>query len=762
MLCIIPGMNSRYDHQHHEEKIYALWRELDAFNPDSELNQTRPNKTDKTFTIMMPPPNANDALHIGHATFLSLEDIMIRYHRMLGDDTLWLPGTDHAGIETQFLYEKKLKKNKQSRFDFDRQTLYQNIWDYVQENSDVAVNQMKRIGASADWSRFRFMLEPELVDIVLNTFKNLHDQDLVYRDQQLVNYCTNCGTSFSELEVEYQDQDTPLYYVKYPMADNPAEHIIIATVRPEPIFADTHLAVHPKDEKNHHLIGKHVLNPITDQKMTIIADEFVDPDFGTGIVKLTPAHDPHDFEVAKKHDLPINQAFDLEGKLTPLAGKYAGMRIKKARAEIVEELKSKDLIDHIDEKYHNRIGCCYRCKRPLEPLPLPQFFVRVRPLVEPILKDLEAGNFTVHGAGHDKILKHWLENLRDWNISRQIVWGIQMPIWYDVTQYPETMATILSHTEDGKKQVITASIAELQEKGHSLEDIRQKLQTLRPPANAEYTVQTDSPGENFIRETDTFDTWFSSSQWPFSTLQSLGTDEFNRFYPTQVMETGYDILPFWVMRMLFMGKFATGKLPFTDVYLHGLVRDEKGLKMSKSKGNVINPLEIIDEFGADSLRMALTIRSSAGLDKSVGRADFKAMRNFTNKLWNASRFILLMAEEQGLDENTKKPGDESFQKQLNATVAEITQQLNDFKLGLAAETAYNQFWHWFCDECIEATKDGQISLFKLTQGLLTFLSILHPFVPFVTEAIWQTMAEDENLEKLLPAKTAIGSAWPTV
>lgn len=782
-------MDSRYNHTTLEDQTYQLWQDNQVFNPDNpkqpyqqavKNNAAASSDKRKKFAIMMPPPNANDPLHIGHAMFLTIEDIMIRFHRMLGYDVLWLPGTDHAGIETQFVFEKKLKQKKQSRFQFDRETLFKMIWDYVQENSTVAVDQMKKIGASADWSRFVFMLDPKNVEVVLDTFFELNEKGLIYRDLRLVNFCVHCGTAFSDLEIEHVDQTTSLYYVKYLLADDTTQHISVATVRPEPIWADTHLAVHPRNPKTKHLIGKQVLNPLTDQPMTIIADEFVDPEFGTGIVKLTPAHDPNDFEVAKKHDLPINIAITTHGRIADGGGEFAGMKVTAARQAVVAKLQDKNLIEKIDTNYQNRAGVCYRCKHVIEPLPLPQFFISVKPLTQPILSDLAAGNFVVHGAGHDKILKHWLENLKDWNISRQIVWGIRMPIWYKVSENPTIQITFL----DKNKEKITGQLGELLNT-YNLPMITAGLQELHAPVEATYEVSLEQPGTDYIQETDTFDTWFSSSQWPFSTLKALDLKNdlpnqtakaaststnstqtnFDRFYPTQVMETGYDILPFWVMRMLMMGTFATGQLPFSTVYLHGLARDQKGQKMSKSKGNVINPLEIIEKYGADALRMALVIRSSAGLDKSVGEPDFKAMRNLGNKIWNASRFVTLLLEEseKGATEvtaNDISANDAAFNKRLGQIVTAVTQQLTDYKIGLAAETVYNEFWHWFCDESIEQAKAGKLSKQTLLSGLVTFLQLLHPFVPFVTEAVWQSFKE-QNLLDAKKADLLALNPWPT-
>ncbi len=806
-------MESRYDHVQAENEMYAIWEETDAFNPDSASNLARQNATKQgneddskqpsnAFSIIMPPPNANDPLHIGHAMFVSLEDIMTRFHRMNGDKTVWIPGTDHAGIETQFVYEKKLKKQGKSRFDFDRQTLFNDIMTYVKENSDVAVNQIKKLGASADWSRFTFTLDLDVVTFVTDTFKKLADDDLVYRDLQLVNFCVNCGTSFSDLEVNHVDQTSPLYYVRYRLADNPSEYITLATTRPEPLWADTHLAVHPDNKKTKHLIGKKVLNPLTDAAMEIIADEFVDPEFGTGIVKLTPAHDFDDFAVAKKHDLPIIIAVDRRGKMMAGAGKYAGLSSKAAREAVVADLQAKTsaeypdgLIEKIDTNYQNRIGTCYRCGRVLEPLPLPQFFIKVnenkKSLTKVALKALDDGKTIVHGAGREKILRHWLENLKDWNISRQIVWGIRIPVWYEVTGHEDKITVSFLNPVQVLEQ---GTLADLLEK-YSIEEIETGLQQLFADHSVPYSISIEKPTGNkvdsvqantdsthnsknekktnlaaknemlYLPETDTFDTWFSSAQWPVVTLKTNKSSDFKDFYPTTVMETGYDILPFWVMRMMLMGIYITGETPFKEVYLHGLVRDAKGQKMSKSKGNVINPLEVVEKFGADALRMALVIRSTPGLDKSVSEQDFKAMRNFSNKIWNAARFISLQdenpdhevsAEMAETSELGTAPEDVVFLEKLATIAAEVTKHLTERKIGLAADVLYNEFWHWFCDECIEKQKQGKISMKVLQEGLHTFLHLLHPFMPFVTEKIWQELrTTDDSLPEQL-----ITAPWP--
>ena len=706
-------MHKQYKHQEFEEGIYKLWEKSGGFGPGKG----------KPFTIIMPPPNANDPLHIGHAMFVTVEDILIRYHRMRGEAALWLPGTDHAGIETQFVFEKKLAKEGKSRFDFEREILYQMIWDYVQENSEVAVEQMKKLGASADWSRFKFTLDPDIMDIVLQTFEQLYQDGLVYRDVRLVNYCTHCGTAFSELEVKHVERTTPLYYMRY-------GPFTLATVRPETKFGDTAVAVNPKDKRYKDWVGKEVeIEGLMGKfKMRVIADSYVDRDFGTGVVKVTPAHDPNDFEIWQRHKQEIpgpKQVIGFDGKLNELTGKYAGLRVNEARKKIAEDLQTKGLLEKVDENYKHSIGVCYRCGTVIEPLPLPQWFIRVRPLTEPVLRALKEKRVRIYGAGHDKILKHWLTNLKDWNISRQIVWGIRMPIWYC------------------EKEHVVVS--------------REK------PSEC-----PECGGKELVQETDTFDTWFSSAQWPFATLMagdkrqvtSNKKSDFEKFYPTQVMETAYDILVFWVMRMLMMGLYKTGKVPFETVYLHGLIRDEKGQKMSKSKGNVINPLDVMKVYGADALRMALVIRSTPGSDKNVGEKDIEAMRNLTNKIWNAGRYIIGRISNSQFSISNEFSNDSIFKEKLNQIIKEVTRQLEDMRIGLAAETVYNEFWHWFCDEAIESNKKQVTSDKVLAEGLVIFLKLLHPLVPFVTEAVWRELRE-KGLVNRDESKILMLSLWPT-
>ncbi|GIK84498.1 MAG: valine--tRNA ligase [Patescibacteria group bacterium] len=763
-------MEPRYLHQQTEEKMYDLWEKADAFNPDAvlELRKKENNPvTNKPFSIVMPPPNANDPLHVGHAMFVSLEDVLIRYNRMLGNDTIWIPGTDHAGIETQFVFEKKLAAKDQSRFNFDRSTLFQMIWDYVQENSGVAVDQIKKLGASADWSRFKFTLDKDIVSNVLQTFETLYKDGLVYRDFKLVNYCLKCGTSYSELEVDHKDQVDPLHTIQY-------GPLTVATVRLETIFGDVAVAVNPNDKRYKQYIGTQieVEFPWGTKKMPVIADEYVDPEFGTGAVKVTPYHDPNDFMMWTNHKNEISEVpqpvINTSGKLYNadqnnilIPKEYVGLGIvnaRKAALEAYKTYKGGALLLNTNEKYSHSVGICYRCGRQIEPLPLPQFFISVNHeknnLVQNALQALDSGATKIHGAGREKILRHWLNNLKDWNISRQIVWGIGIPVWYQISGY-ENKITV--NFLDKEKKYTSALLSEALQT-YSLEEIEQNLQSMNADISVPYVVSLSKPSnDQYLQETDTFDTWFSSSQWPVVTLKNAKPGDFDRFYPTSVMETGYDILPFWVMRMMLLGIYMTQKTPFSDVYLHGLVRDQKGQKMSKSKGNVINPLSVKEEYGADALRMALVIRSTPGQDKSVGLPDFKAARNLTNKVWNAARFVMLQTEKPSEGSAEKDaPQDEAFEKKLKEVVQTVTKQLNDFKIGLAADTVYTEFWHWYCDECIEASKSGHISRKALLQGMLIFLKLLHPFMPFITEAIWQEF----SILNITKEKLLITANWP--
>ena len=682
-------MDKVYKHKEVENKIYKNWEEKGFFKPAV-------NPRGKPFSIILPPPNANAPLHFGHAMY-TVEDILIRFHRMMGDKTLWLPGADHAGFETQFVFEKKLEKEGKSRFDFDQEILYKMIWDFVSENRPVMEGQLRRLGYSLDWSRGKFTLDPEIIKIVYKTFKKLYDDGLVYRAERLVNYCTYDGTSFSDLEVIYEERRDPLYYVKY-------GPLVLATTRPETKFGDTAVAVHPQDNRYKQYIDKEIdiETVLGKAKIKVIADKFVDPEFGTGVVKITPAHDFDDNEVASRHNLPLKQVIGFDGKLNDKAGKFEGMYVKQARKAVVEEMQKKGLIEKIDENYTHRIALCYKCKNPIEPLPLEQWFLKTKPLAKPAIEAIKKGKIKFYPKRHDKTILNFLENIKDWNISRQIVWGIRIPAWKD---------------KKSGKWVVT---------------------------------EGEVPEGNFKQETDTFDTWFSSGKWPFATLQTTKERDFETFYPTSVMETMYDILLFWVARMIMLGIYITGEIPFRDVVLHGAVKDPFGKKMSKSKGNVVDPLEIVEEYGADSVRFALIYGTAFGNDQALSYPKLINSRNFANKLWNIARLIIDYKPEKYDKEFSGK--DREILGKSEELIKKVTKSIENYRFHEASEAIYEFTWHEFADKYIEEAKGRrEESQLALETVLGTILKLLHPFMPFITEEIYQ---------KINPGKYLIVADWP--
>lgn len=691
-------MDSQYDHQKYEAEIYKKWEDSGAFTP--EIDEKK-----KPFTIIMPPPNANDPLHVGHARFVAIEDVLIRYHRMSGDSALWLPGSDHAGIETQYVFEKKLREKGQSRFDFDRSTLYKMIWDYVQENTGLMESQLKKLGASCDWTRFKFTLDPDIVKLVYKTFKKLYNDGLIYRGERIVNYCPRCGTAYSQLEVDYVERDDKLYYLDYGT-------LIIATTRPETIFADTAVAVNPKDERFKKLVGLTAKIPLpisgsesqhntVYREIPIIADNLVEIDVGTGALKITPAHDPTDFEIGQKHNLPTISIIDAGGRMIGTPAKYVGMKADVAREEVVKDLDKAGKLVKI-EPIHHTVGTCYRDHGNIEPTISKQWFLKVKPMVDKSLSAIKKGEVKFAVKKYEKIAKNWYKNLKDWNISRQIVWGIRIPA-YRCNKCLEWTIT------DGQIPTTCDNC------GH----------------------------DKLSQDTDTFDTWFSSGQWPFATLKTTKPGDFEYFYPTSVMETAYDILPFWVIRMIMFGTYVENKVPFREVLIHGLIRDREGQKISKSKGNVINPIEMAEKYGADALRMGILWGALVENDVSLSEENINAQRKFCNKVWNASRFVSQFSGEAKLNQ--------SFDNHLSEVVKKTTRYLDKYKLNQAAELLYSEFWHWYCDKCIESAKKGEIGDKQLKEGLVTFLKLLHPLMPFVTEQIWSEIGEKGLL---------ITSSWP--
>lgn len=686
-------MDKNYDHTK-ESEIYDLWEKSGALTP-------HPAKNKLPFTIIMPPPNASDPLHIGHAREVATQDMLIRYHRMKGNPTLWLPGADHAGIETQFVFEKKLKVKGKSRFDFDRDTLYKMIWDYVQNNKTGMESQLKILGASCDWTRNKFTLDPDIIKIVYQTFKKMFDDGLIYRGAKMVNYCPRCGTNFSQLEIETLEKEDFLYFIDY-------KTITIATTRPETIFADCAVAVNPKDKTYKSLVGKNALIPLINRRIPIISDEMVDITTGTGALKITPAHDPTDFEIGQSHHLKFISVIDEKGRMINTPEKYLGMKVEAARKEVVKDLEASGKIIKT-EKIKHVVGTCYRDHGLIEPKPSEQWFLKVKPLTELALKAIKSGDVKFVANRYKKIATHWLKNLYDWNISRQIVWGIKIPAWKCTKCDNWTITKGNTPKSCGK-----------------------------------------CGNEKLAQDTDTFDTWFSSSQWPFATLKSCRPGDFEYFYPTTVMDPSYDILPFWVIRMIMLGLYVTDKVPFKHVLLHGLVRDKFGVKISKSKGNVIDPIEMTNKYGADALRVASIWGILVENDNCLSEENIRGQRNFVNKIWNASRFVMQFTKTA--DKNPQ------FESKINTVVQEVTNHIESFRLSQAVELLYSEFWHWYCDEAIEQAKLGKIGTEEMRWGLETFLKLLHPFAPFVTETIWQEL---KGLRKY-PDQLLITSSWPKI
>lgn len=725
----------------YEPRLTKWWEENRFF--EAKIDPAK-----KPFTILLPPPNANAPLHAGHALYV-VEDILCRYHRMLGDPTLFLPGTDHAGIETQFVLEKKLQKEGKSRFDFDRQTLYKMVHDFVEENRGIATQQLRRLGFSLDWSREKYTLDPKILETVYATFKKLHTDGLVYRDERLVNYCTKCGTGFSNLEIDHVEETTSLYYMKY-------GPFTLATTRPETKFGDTAVAVNPNDDRYKHLIDTVFTydSLIGPREMRVIADDAVDLEFGTGAVKVTPAHDHNDFEIAKRHNLPRVKVIDRFGKLTEVAGRFAGMSVKAARAAVVAELTAKGDIVKIDEKYQHRVSKCYKCQTIIEPLLIPQWYIRVETLIKKVLELIDQKKVQIFPERFEGELRRWLETAPDWNISRQIVWGPQIPAWYDLTETPELEVTFL----DQNKNRINGKFIELKDQ-YNFATIKNGLQNLIAPTDAKYYLNPkDAPTENVLQETDTFDTWFSSGQWPLTTLGYPDSEDFKYFYPTSVLDTMWDILPFWVMRMLMFGIYMTGKIPFKTVHMHSRVVDAKGQKMSKSKGNVINPMELTDKYGADALRFALVFGVAPASDIPLGEEKLIGGRNFVTKLWNIGRFIITQNNEHPIKNPSPPtlPENLTIQAEIITLTEKVTAYLNELEISLALNELYDYIWNTFASIHIEDIKGrtgDTESLPTITRAYQALLHLLHPFMPFITEEVYQ------NLSTKIAESLSI-SPWP--
>ena len=749
-------VEKKYDHKIQEPVTQKKWEDSGVFK-----GKVEPEK--KPFTIVLPPPNANGKLHTGHVLMLAIEDILIRWKKMSGYSTLWLPGTDHAGFETQVVFEKSLKEKGKSRFDYDRDSLFKEIWNFVEENKGVIENQMKRMGPGLDWSRYTYTLDESVVKTVTSTFQKMLSEGLIYRDDYIVNYCPKCGTTFADLEIKHKDKISNLYYIKY-------GPLVVATTRPETKFGDVALAVNADDERYKQYIGKEIEyeDPLGKFSIPVIGDKYVDMSFGTGVLKITPAHDKNDYEIGLKHKLPIVSVIGFDGKMNENAGKYAGMEVLVAREEVVKDLQEMGMIEKIDNNYANSITVCYKGGHEIEPMVLPNWFIKVDSLKKPALDAVLKGDVKIYPKWRQITYTRWMEEMRDWPISRQIVWGIRIPIWYDVNENPEIQVTFI----DSHGERITGKIKDLLNK-YSFEEIKNGLQNLIAPKDAKYRAEPAgglSPEEpRLLQETDTFDTWFSSGHWPLATLRYPDSEDFKYFYPTSVMETGWEIIRFWVSRMIMFGIYLTGKPPFKDVYLHGLVRALDGKKMSKSLGNVIDPLDYIGEYGADALRMGLISGTANGKDFAFPKDKVIAYRNFANKLWNMARFMLMMMGDfeesvsfNYFDKNKKDLSDvdNELLEGLRKLISNVNANLERFRFSDASDLIYQFMWHEIADNYIEHVKSlsGEekiTSLSVLRHVYVTCLKLLHPFMPFVTESIWENIPKFEGEEELL-----IASLWP--
>ena len=694
-----------YEPSKYEADIYALWEKSQAFQP---------RKAGKSYTVVVPPPNANGNLHIGHALTNALQDISVRYHRLKGESALLVPGADHAGFETQVVYEKKLAKEGKSRFDFNRDELYGQIWDFVAQNRQNFEEQFRRLGAGVDWTRYTFTLDERVVKRAYATFKKMWDEGLVYRGERLVNFCTFHGTAFADIEVVHKEAKGNLWYIRYPLTDETGE-IVVATTRPETMLGDTAVAVHPDDERYKAYIGATVKLPLTNREIPIIADEFVDKNFGTGAVKITPAHDPNDFEAGQRHDLPMINVIDHEGKITAEASStYRGMKVEDARKQVVADLKEQGVLVKTEEITHN-VGHCYKCGNVIEPLLREQWFVDMSPLAKPAIEALKADKIAFYPESKKDQLITYLENLRDWNISRQIAWGIPIPAFQNVDD-PEDWI----YDERVEQEII------------------------------------EIDGKTYHRDPDVFDTWFSSSSWPYATLGYPDSDDFKNHYPLDLMETGGEILYPWVSRMLMLGLYVTGEIPFKSVYIHGYVLASDGAKMSKSLGNVINPIDVIDEYGSDAMRMGIVAGRAPAVNRGYDPRKVEDARNFANKLWNIARYIEGKVGDKkpaGAIE-AKSIADHWLLSQLQQTVDGISSDLDNYRFAEAFDRLYHFVWDDLADWYVEASK-AEENLPLLAFGLESVLKIAHPFAPFVTETIWQTLSwSDDSL--------LVTSSWPVV
>ena len=702
-----------YDPKQVEDRTYQFWLDGGYFHAE-------PNPDKKPYTIVIPPPNITGQLHMGHALDETLQDILIRFRRMQGYETLWLPGTDHASIATEAKIVNAMKEEGLTKEDLGREGFLERAWEWKRKYGGRIIEQLKKLGSSCDWDRERFTLDDGCSEAVKEVFVNLYNKGLIYQGERIINWCPHCMTSISDAEVEYEEQAGHFWHLRYPLADGSGD-VVLATTRPETMLGDTAVAVNPKDERYQNLIGKNVILPLLNREIPIVGDEYVDMEFGTGVVKITPAHDPNDYEVGRRHDLPIIKVMNDDATMTAACGKYAGMDRYEARKAIVKDLEEQGYLLKVEDHAHN-VGTCYRCGTTVEPMISKQWFVKMEPLAKPAIDVVRDGRIKLIPERMNKTYYNWMENIKDWCISRQLWWGHRIPAYYC--------------EECG--EVIVAKDAP----------------SVCPKCGSAHLHQDE----------DTLDTWFSSALWPFSTLGwPNNTEELKYFYPTSTLVTGYDIIFFWVARMIFSGLEHMGDIPFNTVLFHGLVRDAQGRKMSKSLGNGIDPLEIIDQYGADALRFTLATGNTPGNDMRFSDEKVLSSRNFANKIWNASRFVLMNLKDEQMDLELPQElaiEDKWVLSKYNKLVREVTDNLERFELGIAVSKLYDFIWDVFCDWYVELAKtrfwedgaEAEVARKVLVYVMSNTLKLLHPFMQFITEEIWQALPHE--------GESIMVSQWP--